>query len=104
MKLNALTEARYVSLEQGTFEWFLKNFFEEYETEEMANGIAIEYQVKEDFEITARGSRVVGVVKYPNNDYEFFIKDSVIGHRMTKHITLEELVVKQVKTIWPKKT
>ncbi len=102
MKLNALTEARYVSREQGSFEWFLKNFFEEYETEEMEGGLAIGYQVKEGFEITARGSRVVEVVTYPNDDYQFLVKDSPQGHKMTKHFSPKDMVVKQVKTIWPK--
>ena len=104
MKLNALTEARYVSREQGTFGWFLKNFFEEYQTEEMENGVAIGYKVKDGFEITGRGSRVVEVITYPNDDYQFLIKDSPRDHRETKHLSPKELVVKQVKTIWPKKT
>jgi len=102
MKLNALKEARYVSLEQGSFEWFLKNFFEEYETEEMEGGLAISYQVKDGFEITARGYLVVEIVTYPNDDHQFLVKDSPHGHKMTRHVSLEDLVVKQVKTLWPK--
>ncbi|KKK74657.1 hypothetical protein LCGC14_2881570 [marine sediment metagenome] len=104
MKLIALTEVRYAGDEKGTLEWFLKNFFEEHQSEEMEGGLAISYQVKDGFELTGRGSQIVEVVTYPNDDHQFLVKDSPHGHKMTKHISLDDIVVKQVKIIWPKKT
>lgn len=103
MKLITLTEARYAGGHKGSLEWFLKNFFEEYQTEEMEGGLAREYRVKAGFLLSARGNRVVEVITYPNDDHEFLVKDSPHGHKMTKHVSLDDIVVKQVKIIWPQK-
>lgn len=105
MKLNIIAEAKYVSGGKGSLEWLLKNFFVEYSTQEMedkdGNPVeSISYETKPSLRITARGAQVVGITTFAD-DYELLVKHSSTGKIMTQYAKLDDIVVQQLKTLWP---
>ena len=97
-----LREAKYTGTSsKGSLEWFIQNFFKQRGETKYHNGTGYAYEVKSGFHITARGAKVIGVDTYPNGDYEFGSKHSVSGGAIKGYVDLEDLVVTQVKQIWP---
>lgn len=106
MKLNIIAEAKYVSGGKGSLEWLLKNFFVEYSTQEMEDKDgntfeAISYEIKPGFQITARGAHVVGITTLTDGEYELLVKHSRTGNIMTQYAKLTDIIVQQLKTLWP---
>ena len=102
MKLIALTEAKYADESQGSLNWFLKNFFE-YERDLDTEPPGKYYRVREGLEIKGREYFIEGMDVWTNRHGEQEYMFTTNTHT-EKYIPLKDIVVKQVKTIWPKKT
>lgn len=101
MKLKTLKEARYAGGEKGSLDWFLKNFFSEYQSQEMEGGLQRGYRVNNGFEITGRGRRVIGVDVHPNGEFEWAVLHATHGTTQHTYFPLSDIVVKQTKQLWP---
>ena len=101
MKLKTLKEASYADESKGSLKWFLKNFFVEYQSQELTNGTQRGYRVQRDFEITARGRRVIGIDVRADSEYDLAVLHSAHGTTQHMYAPLSDLAVKQVKQIWP---
>ncbi len=99
-----LKEAKYSgNPSKGSFEWIIQNFFvldsdREYEYD---TGPGYYYEVKPGIRIDARGAQVVAVHTFPNGDHEFITKHSDHGNAITGYVDLKDLVVTQIKQLWP---
>ncbi len=99
-----LKEAKYAgNPSKGSFEWIIQNFFvldstREYEYD---TGPGYYYEVKPGIQITARGAQVIAVHTFPNGDHEFITRHSDHGSEVSRYVDLKDLVVTQVKQLWP---